>query len=439
MRKLGITAATVALALLCGCTKQEITPGFQLSQYPIMLKADNAVSVDVSVSGSGQTRASYDGITDDQLKSDGIGIYCLPARKINPLASDIVFNKFIQYDENGDLINTNGVYWDNVKFTVGAPNGSFSPGRDMYALEMVGYSDPEFRTPLFEYYPMSSNYGYDFYGYAPFKEGTVESPDNHEYNGQYIYVKFVIDGTQDVIYGKSVTPDNSEGDHYSATYFRRTQTASAVEMAFEHKLVKFNFFVKPLPQSVKDAQGNLPDEPDYSGVDALAVKSVKLVNMYDSIRMCVAGRVTSNSVYVKEEGTMKHQSYTKADATFILNKRDENGDWINTYDMLTSIDHTQADPETGKIKVGEYMMVMPETSYTMEVQLCKKDDPTFLYPKVRLLLKLNEDADGNPVKFKPGCEYNINLSVEGPTLINLISANLAEWQEGEDVDINYFD
>ena len=56
-----------------------------MSEYAMSLNVDASALVDVSTSvGSGSTRTRgtiYNSITD--LSSDGIGIYCLPARKNN--------------------------------------------------------------------------------------------------------------------------------------------------------------------------------------------------------------------------------------------------------------------------------------------------------------------------------------------------------------------
>ncbi|MBR4845652.1 MAG: hypothetical protein IKU98_04435, partial [Bacteroidaceae bacterium] len=117
MRKTGITTAAVALMLLCGCTQQDFVPTFEMSDYRITLTSDYSVNVDVSTSEGGQTRASYDNIADGQLSQDGIGIFCLPARKINTTADDFDWFKAVKVND-GEVTNANGIYWDNVKFKV---------------------------------------------------------------------------------------------------------------------------------------------------------------------------------------------------------------------------------------------------------------------------------------------------------------------------------
>ena len=405
-----------------------------MSEYPMSLKMDGSVLVDVSASVGTRTRGSvYETVTD--LSNDGIGIYCLPARKNNKNAEDPIFNQFIQYDANGDLINANGVYWDNVKFTIGA---EYTPGSGMYRLEMAN----DAVRPLFEYYPLASNYGYDFFGYAPYQEGSILNADNGnlDYRDQFLAVKFVIDGTQDIVHGKSVTPSDSAlfPSYYSAKYFRDTQKASAVEMEFEHKLTRLNFFVKPLPATIKDVDGNEPPTNDYTGVDSLAVKSVHLVGMRDSLRMFVAVEDRYSKLKGYKPGDMLAQSGTKGGATFKLHKRNDEGVW-EVPDTLAHIHHERVNSE-GRIPLGECMMVLPSSSYLMEVQLCSKNHPDIVYPKTKVRVMLPKKADGSYNYFKAGYSYNITLSVEGTTSINFISATMHDWKTDEqfgELDVDY--
>ncbi len=439
MKKIGIMTVAVALGLLCGCTKVDnsLVPESLMSEYAMSLNVDASTLVDVSTSvGSGSTRTRgtiYNSITD--LSSDGIGIYCLPARKNNKNAENPIFNQFIHYDANGDLVNANGVYWDNVKFTIG---DEYTPGSGIYRLKMA---DDAVR-PLFEYYPLASNYGYDFFAYAPYQEGSLlnANDENLDYRDQFLAVKFVIDGTQDIVHGKSVTPLDSATNpsYYSAKYFRDTQKASAVEMEFEHKLTRLNFFVKPLPATIKDVDGNEPPTDDYTGVDSLAVKSVHLVNMRDSLRMFVA--VESKYSYQRgyKPGDMLAQSGTKGGATFMLHKRNDVGEWV-VPDTLAHIQHKEGDKDY-RIPLGEYMMVLPSSSYLMEVQLCSKNHPEIVYPKTKVRIQLPKKDNGEYNYFKAGYSYNITLSVEGTTSINFISATMHDWKTDEEfgeLDVDY--
>lgn len=410
-----------------------------MSEYAMSLNVDASALVGVSASvgnGGARTRGTiYEKITD--LSSDGIGIYCLPARKNNKNADELVFNQFVQYGSNGDLMYANGVYWDNVKFTIG---DEYTPGSGMYRLKMA---DDAVR-PLFEYYPLASNYGYDFFAYAPYQEGSIlnGNDENLEYREQYLAVKFVIDGTQDIVHGKSVTPSDSADypSYYSAKYFRDTQKASAVEMEFEHKLTRLNFFVKPLPATIKDVDGYRPEPPtyDYTGVDSLAVKSVHLVNMRDSVRMFVAVEAKYSKRWGYKPGHMLAQSGPSGDATFKLHKRNDEGIWV-VPDTLAHIDHTRVD-ENGRIPLGESILVLPGSSYLMEVQLCSKNHPEIVYPKTKVRIQLPKKEDGTYNLFQSGYSYNITLSVEGTTSINFISATMHDWKTDEEfgeLDVDY--
>lgn len=412
MRKTGITTAAAALVLLCGCTQQDMVSTFEMSDYRITLTSDNAVDVNVSTSEGGQTRASYDDITDGHLSGDGIGIFCLPARKINPTASDINWFKNIEVN-GGEVTYANGIYWDNVKFKVGDLH-STKNDKNYHKLEMVEDHD------ILEYYPLISNYGYDFYGYAPYQEGTLKDDtdaDNFGYAVEYMTVAFTIDGSHDIIYGRSKAPEGdlaNRNDYYSARYFRQTSQASAVEMDFEHKLTRLNFYVNPEP----DGEGS------YESVDQLAVKSIKLYNVVTHVNLYIADKTEHNRAGKLVVGKPKA-------VTDFISLRGTG--WTTVTDKLLDIDHEQV--VNDKLKVGEHLMVYPEKQYEMEIILCDKDDHTKVFPARRLTLALNGGA-----AFKPGYQYNINIGVSGPVAINLISAQLIDWntEEGNsDVDVSY--
>lgn len=412
MRKNGIATAAAALVLLCGCTQQDMVSTFEMSDYRITLTSDYSVNVNVSTSEGGQTRTSYDNIADGQLSRDGIGIFCLPARKIDSSAPDFVWNKFVEIN-GSEATNAHGVYWDNVKFKVGDLH-SIKNDVKYHKLEMVQGGT------IFEYYPLISTYGYDFYGYAPYQEGTRAddtAEDNFGYATEYMTVAFEIDGTQDIIYGRSKAPEGEyadRNDFYSARFFRQTRQSSAVEMDFEHKLTRLNFYVKPEP----DGEGS------YESVDQLAVKSIKLYNVVTNTILYIAHKTNINQAGKLVIGRNKVK-------TDFFSLRGTNWEEV---DKLQDINHESVD-ENGKTKVGEHMMVYPEKEYAMEVILCDKNDPTKMYPARTLTLAL-----GNGQEFKPGYQYNINIGVSGPVAINLISAQLIDWntEEGNsDVDVSY--
>ena len=413
MRKTGITTAAVALVLLCGCTQQDFVPTFEMSDYRITLTSDYSVNVDVSTSEGGQTRASYDNIADGQLSQDGIGIFCLPARKINTTADDFDWFKAVKVND-GEVTNANGIYWDNVKFKVLDDVHSTKNGVNYHKLEM------DQGGTILEYYPLSSDYGYDFYGYAPYQEGKrYDNPLGIMGYGQNrLTVDFKLDGSQDIIYGRSNKPEGenaNRNDYYSARYFRQTGLSSAVEMDFEHKLTRLNFYVIPKPDEIGG-------ETSYVYVDSLAVKSIKLHKVITGARLILADKPNPNSSdpFVDQTGNLQLKTET---GTFSLR-----GTGWKEGDLIQSINHDSV--VNGKIKIGEHLMVCPAENYEMELVLCDKNDSTKVYPARTLKLAL----EGNT--FKPGYQYNINISVSGPVGINLISAQLIEWKEEENNDVN---
>lgn len=416
MKKLGIMTATVALALLCGCTQEDIQVVYQPSEHRISLTTDYTIKADVSTSEKGTTRASYETLSDANSE---IGIYCLPARRISATASNP--NWTTDIDPNNYAGTIHNAYWGNVKCSV------TDQGTGIYSLAPVDDQN------ILGYYPMTSIYGYDFYGYAPYTEVAYRT-------SSWVAADIDLDGTKDIIHGVAKTPEESLGDvwgtlgeelqaelnssRYSARYFRKAKQKSEVEMVFSHKLVKLNFNVIPCA----DGEGS------FESVNTLAVKSVTLKQLSSKVRLYVAHTGDKTGTFVE----LPAGNPTTND--FYLNKIDGEGNWGVPTDTLAQItacrnkEEITASVEPGDkadpIQIGTYMMVVPKTSYTMEIVLCSKDNPESLYPAKTLTMTGN---------FEAGHEYNVNVSVEGPTAINLISAELVDWIEGDDVDINYFD
>ena len=426
MKKSIILTAAVALVLLSGCVQQEGLTGFEQSNYRISLSTDNSVLVDMSVSEKTQTRASYDTIID---VNDGIGIYCLPDHQIITSAAAPTWSTVIT--ENS---NVNGIYWDNAKCNVG---DLFEHDEKFHKLEL----DITSKLPLYEYYPMVSTYAYKFYGYAPFQEGDLKEPGDKfvyaENDIQVIYNDMT--GTTDILWAES---EPGKGDYahyaYSGAYFRKIRKSSEVEMNFEHMLTKLNFYAVPKPNF------NYDGTPNYESVDTLVVKSIRLLDQPKSVALKLAARKASNGSFVadtEKQGFV--EVYGEALVPYTLRK-DINTPWDYDHDTLKHISINNPTYDAVKdvysadtIRVGTYLMTMPAQSYQVEIVLCSEN-----YPEVGIeyknVLTITPSTKQNPkAQFEAGKEYNIKLGITGPVEISLISANILEWEEGEDVEVDF--
>ena len=152
-------------SILVGCTNDgaDNAPVVETpSDVPILLNAKGLLDIDVTESQkSSATRASVDSKSD----LEAVGIYMLAAKKtgINGSmgtdgAKDIDWR--VEVDPGADYATTtNGVYWKNMRCTLDAETDYLVKDND--------------DIPLW-YYPITSWYAYDFYGYHPYQEDGFE-------------------------------------------------------------------------------------------------------------------------------------------------------------------------------------------------------------------------------------------------------------------------
>lgn len=238
-----------------------------------------------------------------------------------------------------------------------------------------------------------------------------------------------IDGTQDVIWGRSETPDfgalttnttlqdKLAGCYYSARYFRNhPQKVEDVHMKFEHKLTQFRFFVYP------GVSKEGTSDKKYDDATSLCVKELRLNDVAGNICLVVADRSGNNrgGVLSPIEG------YPTTD--FYLHHEDGTLLADNPVNVVTKEIDGVTVPDTTQL--GGCIMALPgQTVYNMSVVLADKTNPDVIYPSERnITIALNAEQTKH---FEPGKIYNIYLRVAGVTMIG-ITAELEGWEESEE-------
>lgn len=427
-----IYIATLATALLLsGCNKD----------------IDNSVDIDVetatdmrliklggsSVAPSAVTRASIESLDDMVSTSGEVGVFCLARTKTNLKsavdAPEPDWNVVVDTDPNTYLdgygATTHGVYWGNVccEFTP-----DVTPvGETIYRIIPKKNKGPKYH----EYYPMTSWYGYDFYAYYPYAEAYGPDPKNEDRD--YIYVDMDIDGTKDIIWGKSETPDwkaLAKGDeklekilqdsYYSARYFRNhPELKEDAHIKLEHMLTRFRFMVEP----VADKEYESPKS--YEGAKKLSVSGITINNVKDRVRLVVADQKGVR------EGTISAAPGSKTTQFSLLHK--DGGLLADApVNIKTTVD-AEGNETPVQTQVGDCIMLLPETDkYYMSVNFID-ETAGIAYPTQKDIVI--STASGN--KFEAGKTYNVILKVSGVKLIG-VTAELADWEEGEEMDLIEF-
>ena len=391
-------------SILVGCTNDGSIDGPAMerpSDVPILLDAKG--SFDASASASQQAPATRASINDASELGE-LGIFMLAGKKtgINGSmgsegAQDIDWS--VTVDPGADYATTtNGVYWHNVKCTLDAATDYLTNADDS--------------NPIW-YYPITSWYAYDFYGYHPYQEDV--NPIEQYATGKYrLTVDFDIDGTKDILWGRS---DIIEGNDYaySAKYFRTTGE-DAAHMTFYHKLAQFRFYLVP----TKDKEA---DDDGFGGIEGLSLKSVTMHSVATKLQMLVADSDPNN------QGNVGNLTcISPKDQDIVL--RNEDGSQIEPvpFEKVVGADGVV----TGKkVRVGDCIMLCPfDTEYKMSIVLCD-DKGNEYHSEKKMSITLN---DGSPLQ--PGKIYNININATGVTAIAL-NATVEDWVEVDDDNLNF--
>lgn len=357
--------AIAAMALFVSCSNEDDKS--VNNEFSGIIENSN---VEILLSTGGHTRGSIESDANGLFEAEGLGIFCLAKGKLglNPDALDITW----------DLkSNPYAVWMDNVQSD--AKLNENKTGTD------IVWTDSQQR-----WYPAGNWYSYRFYGYYPYSENIKATKTQR-------IVEYTIDGTQDIIWGKTNVSDDSLA--YCAKYFRSEKYANVVpSMNFEHKLMRLTFSCIP----GKDGNGSIEEALK------MGVKSIKITKVPTTANMIIADREN-----VDNEGVIVF-------------------DWNNLGEMylLDSGDQPLGENywvEADEVKIGQGVLVPVPT------------DPDFHY-FIEVTLKDKEGREwdlGNPIElenqsgtFVPGKSYNVKMTIYGPKTVE-VKGSLSQWEEDD--------
>lgn len=429
---LAVAAASVMMLGSCS-TGEDLDALAQVAQpegdSEVEIKLDG---VDRTASAGVSTRAAIMGDDDNHdANMQGLGIFGLAREKqnINDEPDDII--SWFKPSEHG---NWSSCIMKNVKANKEGKTISWANANAIY------------------YYPITQFYAYDFYAYYPYVEDDkliYGAPDGDE---NYVAAQMEIDGTNDVIWGRTLTSDQYA---YSARYFRNPDvTSNSAHLDLYHMLTRLVF--KVTPGESKDGS------KDYDSALKMRVDSIYVLDAKSHVTLVIAelDREKADFPYFKQ-GTDERDNPTlpariTADdpnerVKFML--KSDGAEFPLPYD-LASLDAAAKEAMKGMTadqvyqnygrQVGESFMLFPQESYELRVVLSmskedgkelggtgayEKDNRFYFYSEIPLRLK--PKADGvTQETFRRGFSYNIRVNIHGPRDITL-DANLEPWYDVE--------
>ncbi len=371
-----------AASVLAGCSGDDetLSPGNEA--------ADGGVGVEAPVeirlsSGAAGTRASLESDAAGLFEADGLGIFCLAngLLNVNPNELPIDWTPSVGGNTNYsvwiDNLEANAVYEKNEADQAVGTN--------------IVWTDGETR-----WYPVGNWYKYQFYGYYP-RVGN----GNLEANGTQRIANIPIDGTQDIIWGRTTSTDPLA---YCAKYFRQADKGDDIPaITFRHVLMRLTFSCVP----GEDAKGSI-ESALKMGVKSIAIKAVPTI-----ARLVIADSETADN-----EGTVSYD-WNNNVADFLLK---------DSLDVDFRDDHWVMETETtlGQgilLPVPDASMAAAGYRYLVEITLKDKDGNVFVSEHP---IELQ-----NSKAYEAGKSYNVKLTIHGPQEIYL-NATLAPWEIDDD-------
>lgn len=283
------------------------------------------------------------------------------------------------------------------------------------------------------YYPMTLGMDFTFYGYHPRVATPVTDGES-----KVITAAYNISGQEDILWGRVVAPQITEGEityeGYNARYFRKNTTAAVPSITFDHKLVQLNFKLKA---------GTGEDGTTDESVK-VTVKSINVICQNRNVNLTVANKNLMNNVapVPVEDGKITAVPVAGGSDFELSNPAEEFLlPLYSFYDNKNNVIYTGS-PTTESANTP-MPIGMPIMLPTPTLAIANATEPEAYYIKVELGVGQSQTlstimAVKAPEGFMPGYSYNITIVVNGLSEIKL-EATLTAWKKGTDpgeVEIN---
>lgn len=437
MRKFSFLA-TVAAALLCGCSDGDDSGSTDYSSSSV--EATQLVPIQLGIQNSNSVFVRGTGTVGDTVGS-AKNVWQAQRLKVYMLHKDSIG---LVKDLQGKSI------YDNVEF--------YAPGMDqtdgnhggLFTGILPATNDSTIR-PLndtVKYYPLNGNF--DFYGYRMDGADTAAVKFNVDND---ITVGFKINGTQDIMVAKAVpsatdiTKLGTGPQRYFSSYAARRGVHP--NLNFKHLLTRLSFNVIPCGPKTVDTQ------------TYIVVDSIRLIAKDTKGTLTIAkdGDVEGNSQVIAWEGSTLASGDTlslmqRDTANHVTNFLDscqlvrldtvalkDSVYWADIADntAIEGVNTNKLDSAT--VHIGEAMLLAPANEYKMIMYVRQKLPVTYSegattaawqYNKLESTIKFNSPTSTG---FQAGKTYDVKAKIYSIEEI-IITTSLTGWEQGDDVYID---
>lgn len=356
-----------ALALLASCSSEDNCNGNDVSQTI----GNSDVEIRLG-SGNTGTRASVESDANGTFEAEGLGIFCLAKNHLDINPTEKAISWMPTATESQWSIWMDNVEADAVRNFEGT------------ATDII-WTDGVTRM-----YPGGNWHSYRFYGYYPRQEVVNATATQRN-------VDFTIDGTQDIIWGKTNVSDDSLA--FCAKYFRTPEFKDVVpSISFKHKLMRLTF------STVAGLDANGSAEPAL----LKGIESITVLNVPTKGNLIIADRTNPEN-----DGVIKFD-WENDLADFPLREVD---------DQPLGTDHWVLETET-QVGGGILLPVPEDPDYRFFVRINQKskngETSSTEYP-----IELR-----NSLVYEEGKSYNIKLIVHGDKIVK-VKGTLNAWVEDD--------
>lgn len=425
----------IAALSMAACTSEDVPTTEQIVTENDWISPDGQVLVQLSAEGLPTPTASVSRapITGTDIKVlDNLGVFAL-ARGGDYTVTNTPTTPTVLLDN----------IWAKGQETETIDNDIHVDANNEALKRISLYAAKDATNASIYYYPISAKYNYDFYGYYPYSTQVTKSASD-------VTVTFDISkGDVDLITGKAaaaptinddtlfvdkgndgpIIGTGSVWDGYNARYIRKIKYSNELAKNYEEAATDNHVKVLRYVPNIKFGHRTTQLRFFVVANDKQATEDKNATELLRVTDMVLKGVPTEATWSL----TTDNITWSNSTNTVMPMNQLETSVWVNEQiKPLAEIPSTQEEKDQNQ---AGYLMVAPQDSYQLQLKVHAPVPQTgSAVPQVQdteVTIQMKNDA-GTVIPFEKGKYYNVYIQLNALQEV-LITAELANWVEGDDV------